>query len=155
MTSKKEATDQKEKASTEDCIIPPPVPTAALPNLTLPQPEHQIRDIREYVEIQASDETVIHLEKITSENILDKDYDVWDVHTDKSRWWVITSPTNLYSQKHFPSMDYTLSFHVGLTMRMAAGQKSGIPEQRERVAQAWRRLDQAEEALKKASERKP
>ena len=26
--------------------------------------------------------------------------------------------TNLYSQKHFPSLDYTLSFHIGLMMRL-------------------------------------
>jgi hypothetical protein len=44
----------------------------------------------------------------------------WDVHTTGDRYWVITNPTNLYSQQLFPSMDYTLSFHVGVTARMVA-----------------------------------
>jgi hypothetical protein len=34
--------------------------------------------------------------------------------TDEGRWWVITNLTNLYSQTHFPSLDYTLSFHIEL-----------------------------------------
>ncbi len=46
-----------------------------------------------------------------------RDHDVWDVHTDKDRWWVVTNPTNLYSQTLMPSLDYTLSFDVGLMAR--------------------------------------
>jgi hypothetical protein len=33
---------------------------------------------------------------------------------------VVTSPTNLYSQALMPSLDYTLSFHIGLMARVAA-----------------------------------
>src|SRR5215467_9949802 len=61
--------------------------------------------IREYVEWQARDERVEHAEQVKTERLLGRIYDCWDVHTNKGRWWVITSPTNLYSQQHFPSLD--------------------------------------------------
>jgi hypothetical protein len=57
---------------------------------------------------------VKHLEKLTSEYLLGPQYDVWDAHTNEGRWWVITNPTNLYSQELIKSMDVALSFHVGL-----------------------------------------
>ena len=75
-------------------------------------------DIAEYVLTQARDETVQNVERVKTEYIMGDPYEVWDVHTDKDRWWVITNPTNLYSQRHFPGLDYTLSFHVGLMMRV-------------------------------------
>ena len=80
--------------------------------------------IRSYVEWQAPDETVRHLEKVASESIFGQEMDAWDVRTNKGRWWVITNPTNLYSQKLFPSLDYTLSFHVGVTTRMMQSEMS-------------------------------
>jgi hypothetical protein len=67
---------------------------------------------------EAPDETVERLEKVASERILGRDREVWDVHTDRDRWWVITEPTNLYSQKQFPSLDVALSFHVGVIARV-------------------------------------
>jgi hypothetical protein len=51
------------------------------------------------------------------------DYDCWDVHTNKDRYWVITCPTNLYPQKYFPSLDFTLSFHIGVSARIVAMQR--------------------------------
>jgi hypothetical protein len=74
--------------------------------------------------------------------------------TDKDRWWVITNPTNLYSQKHFPSLDYTLSFHVGLMMRVMSGSAregegdaTPFDEVLRRQAQASERLEKAVEAV--------
>jgi hypothetical protein len=75
-------------------------------------------DIAGYMEIEAPDENVQHVEKIKREIVLGDAYDIWEATTDKGRWWVITNATNLYSQKHFPSLDYTLSFHIGLMMRL-------------------------------------
>ena len=72
--------------------------------MVTPQPKHEAEDIRRYVELETHDETVVHLEKVKSEVIQSKRMDVWDVHTDKSRWWVITNLTNLYPQDHFPSL---------------------------------------------------
>lgn len=109
--------------------------------------------IVDYVASQASDETVEHLEKIASERALGRDIDVWDVHTDVSRWWVITAPTNLYSQEQFPSMDVALSFHIGLTARvMERSERAAPDEQAEHFPTAWRKWEQAGEAFNKANE---
>jgi hypothetical protein len=107
------------------------------------------------MEWQAPDERVTHLEKVASERVFDRKHDVWDVHTNRGRWWVITSPTNLYSQKAFPSLDYVLSFHVGLMARVAAhSQKDGPAStaELERLLTPWRRWQQAAEALDRAEE---
>lgn len=136
----------------DDHVLPIVVPSVALPKFVMPQPENEAREIRRYVEIEAPDETVTHLEKIKTEAINDQRMDVWDVHTDRSRWWVITNLTNLYSQEHFPSLDYTLSFHVGLMARIAAHQGHEPDDRRKRVAAAWRRVDQADDSLDLADE---
>jgi predicted RNA-binding Zn-ribbon protein involved in translation (DUF1610 family) len=112
------------------------------------------RMITEYVEARTQGEEVLHAEKVKSERLLERDMDCWDVHTDKDRYWVITSPTNLYSQTYFPSLDYTLSFHVGLIVRVEARQRGAPSEsQRSRLTSVWRRwedalatYDQAQEA---------
>ena len=73
-------------------------------------PEHRKRSAQEYFESQVWDEEVLHLEHVASERIGRYECDVWDVHTDKGRWWVITDPmTNLYSQDDIKSMDVALS----------------------------------------------
>ena len=80
-------------------------------------------------------------------------YEVWDVTTDKDRWWVITHPTNLYSQRHFPSLDYTLSFHVGLMMRVSSRDARSAPgEESAPFDEVLRRLGQADEVLERAIE---
>jgi hypothetical protein len=37
------------------------------------------------------------IQKIYSENVLNVRHDVWDIHTNVDRWWVITEPMNLYA----------------------------------------------------------
>jgi hypothetical protein len=140
----------------DDCTIPGPVPSVALPRLKVrPDAEHEQRHVREYLEWQAPDEKVIHLEKVASERIFGGKFDVWDVHTDRQRWWVVTNPTNLYSQEHFPSLDYILSFHVGLMARVAAQKEketgAGHAE-RERLLAPWRRWEQAAQLIDVAEE---
>ncbi len=115
--------------------------------------DRQRQYIVDYMAGQAGDETVEHLEKVTSERVLGRVIDVWDVHTDTNRWWVITNPTNLYSQEQFPSMDVALSFHVGLTARvMEQSERVAPDEQAERFAVAWRKWEQAGEAPNNADE---
>ena len=110
---KKEAPEQNE------CVIHThPVPPGELGRYSVDGDPHSEMDIASYVEIEAPDENVQHVEKIKREIVLGDAYDIWEVTTDKDRWWVITNLTNLYSQKHFPSLDYTLSFHIGLMMRL-------------------------------------
>lgn len=136
-----------------ECTIPPALAPSSLPNLILNRDHHAERAIRDFVEWQANDETVEHAEKVTTEFVLGRRLDAWDVHTDKGRWWVITSPTNLYSQELFPSLDYTLSFHVGVTARMMSEPDPGVPMlEKALMASAWRRWEQAEEALESAEE---
>ena len=119
-------------------------------------PEHERRAIISYWESQSPpDEHVEHAEKVHTESIGGGSrYDVWDVHATDGRWWIITNPTNLYLQDQFPSMDYALSFHVGVTHRVLYGDKRTheTNEQRDRVSTSFRRLEQADDALKEADE---
>ena len=73
-------------------------------------------------------------------------HDIWDVHCTDSRWWVITEPTNLYSQADFKSRDVALTFHIGLSMRVSYLHDRRIPVQLPAVyllAGTWRRWEQA------------
>ena len=77
---------------------------------------------REHVEgyflSQSKDAEVTFLQKVHSESVAGHRHDVWDVHASDGRWWVITNPTNLYSQTQFPNMDYAVTFHLGLCIRI-------------------------------------
>lgn len=116
-------------------------------------PEHQKRNVTEYVELEAKGEKVKRAEKVASEKNFDLTHDVWDVETDKDRYWVITEPTNLYSHSDFPSMDYALSFHIGLMSRMSARQHTNATvEDIYRTPKTWRQWEQAHEALEVAEE---
>jgi hypothetical protein len=119
--------------------IPPPPAKHILGSFTLANPTSK-RAVSYYVETQARDERVLHAEKIKSEHLFGRDYDCWDVHTDQDRYWVITSPSNLYSQYYFPSLDFTLSFHIGLSARVI-DRSRGAPDdaQRARLTPVWRR----------------
>jgi len=131
--------------------IPPPLLKHILSSYTMGNPISR-RAIYDYVEIHTR-EKVLHAEKVKSEHVMGSDHDCWDIHTRKDRYWVITSPTNLYSQYYFPSLDYTLAFHVGVMARIMARQ-SGAPDdaQRSRLTPVWRRWEQAAETLDTAEE---
>lgn len=117
-------------------------------------PEHERRWVEEYLHSQSGEEFAIeHVEKLTSEYVMGREYDVWDAHTNEGRWWVITNPMNLYSQEAIKSMDVALSFHVGLMMRVLASQ----PSRRSEGPESWildvlRRLDVASSSLDRAKE---
>ena len=116
-------------------------------------PDEERQYIVDYLANEAPDESVEQLEKVATERVLGRDMDVWDVHTDKHRWWVITQPTNLYLQEQFPSMDIALSFHVGLMTRVMERRERTAPdEQGERFPAAWRKWEQAGDALSEARE---
>ncbi len=140
----------------DDCTIPRPVPSRALPSVVLETaPAHEAREVSEYVETQVRDERVVHAEMVASERVFQRKHDVWIVHTNKTRWWVVTNPTNLYRQKDFPSVDYLLSFHVGLIARTMSRQSQHAPasdEEQNRFAAAWRRWEQATETFDTAEE---
>jgi hypothetical protein len=139
--------------STDECTIPPAISTQSLTNLLFKRDEQAERDIRSCVEWQANGESVEHAERVATEAVLGRRLEAWDVYTDKGRWWVITSPTNLYSQELFPSLDYTISFHVGVMARMMSEPDPGVSElEQSLMASAWRRWEQAAEVLDEAEE---
>lgn len=134
-------------------VIPPAIPIEALASFTFDRDEKSAVEITAYVESQSRGETVSHAEKVMSQRVLGRKYECWDVRTDKARLWVITSPTNLYDQTLFPSLDYTLSFHIGLMARVMARHEpgTGVLEQITMPA-AWRKWEQAGQALNEAEE---
>jgi hypothetical protein len=137
-----------------DDIVPPALPKGELKDLLFDHSEQEAREVTDYVEWQCrGDEKVLHAEKVRTERVFGDDYDCWDVHTDKQRWWVITSPTNLYSRTLMPSLDYTLSFHIGLMARVAAHREpSGSVAQQELLVVTTRKMVQAGEAFDQADE---
>jgi len=148
--------DESKKEKTEDdgCVTHThPVPPDDLGRYSIERDPHSEMDIANYVSAEAPDENVQHVEKIKREVVLGDIYDIWDVITDKDRWWVITNLTNLYSQKHFPSLDYTFSFHIGLMMRLKSrsdgvdgNDPSPFDEVLRRGEQASKKHDSAVEA---------
>lgn len=92
--------------------------------------DEEIEAVREYFEWQAPDLSVTFMQKVYSEAVLNTRHDVWDIHTDKDRWWVITGGTNLYSQAQFPNMDLALTFHIGLVLRIPRTEEQQREDQR-------------------------
>jgi hypothetical protein len=110
--------------------------------------------IRGYVEDQAHEE-VVHLEKAASELVGPVRHDIWDAHCPESRWWVVTNPTNLYSQRDFKSRDVVLTFHLGLALRLQYAQDREVPVapgSAELLPGSWRRWQQAFEAYESGDE---
>jgi hypothetical protein len=103
---------------------------------------------------QARDEKVLHLEKVASERIFDRQHDVWDVHTDKERWWVVTQPTNLYprlfANSHAePRLHAVFSHWTNGTYGRAP---QGSEAEQELLLVTNRKIVQAGEAFDKADE---
>ncbi len=145
--------DKVPEVSKDDCIVHThPVPTGELNRYSVEGDPHSEMDIANYVHGQARDETVQHIERIKQEIVLGEVYEIWDVTTDKDRWWVITNLTNLYSQRHFPSMDYTLSFHIGLMARLRNRSDRIDGDSPTPFDEVFRRVDQAERKLDEAVE---
>jgi len=64
--------------------------------------ERERQEIVDYVYMSAPDETVEHLEKVTSERVVGRHIDIWDVHTNKERWWVIQCLLTYIRKNNFP-----------------------------------------------------
>lgn len=105
-------------------------------------------EISAYVESQAH-EQVVHLEKAASEMVGPVRHEIWDVHCEASRWWVVTNPTNLYSQEDFKSRDVVLTFHIGMALRVSYLKERDVPlapEAADLLPGSWRRWQQAFDA---------
>jgi predicted RNA-binding Zn-ribbon protein involved in translation (DUF1610 family) len=115
---------------------------------------HEERAIREYVLMESpKGERIKHAEKVATEHLYGSTHDIWDVRTSRHRWWVITEPTNLYSQTAFPSMDQAFTFHLGLGIRLANRNAPPVEDDEVvKIAGPWRRWQQAADALDEAEE---
>jgi hypothetical protein len=119
----------------------------------LPATQEEIDHVTAYVLSQAPDLDVTFVQKVYSENVLHVRHDVWDVHTNVDRWWVITEPMNLYSQEQFPNMDLALTFHIGLCLRIPRSERRQLSELPiEPFAEAYRYLEEAHDALRHSGE---
>lgn len=115
--------------------------------------QEEIDHVTGYMLSQAPDLRVQFVQKMYSENVLHVRHDVWDVHTNVDRWWVITEPMNLYSQEQFPNMDLALTFHVGLCLRIPRSERQKLSELPvEPFAECYRYLQEASDALQQSSE---
>ena len=116
--------------------------------------EREEEEVRAYVLSQSPRrEKVTHAEKVTTRRLYGESYDIWDVWTSRDRWWVITRPTNLYSQTDFVSMEVAFTYHVGLAVVLA--HRSAPPEADDdllRIAGPWRRWREADDELNEAVE---
>ena len=115
--------------------------------------QKEIERVTEYMRSQAPDLTVEFVQKVYSENVLHVRHDVWDVHTNVDRWWVITEPMNLYAQEQFPNMDLALTFHVGLCLRIPRSERQKLsefpPSRLQRVSVGFRRRLRRSHRLKR------
>jgi hypothetical protein len=119
----------------------------------LPSTPEEKQVIIDYMNWQAPDLTVEFVQKVYVENVISHQHAVWDVHTNVDRWWVITNPTNLYSQKQFPNMDLAVTFHVGLCVRIPRSDKPRLSDvDLEPMAGGYRHCSEALEVLKEAQE---
>lgn len=132
-------------AEASEHTIPEPLPPREIAQYLINTDPHLETDISEYFELEVPDETVLLVEKIKQEIVAGEAYEIWDVTTDKGRWWVITNLTNKYSQHHFPSLDYVLTFHVGLMMRVKSRSVGADADEPHPFDEVFRRKQQAEE----------
>lgn len=152
-STKKNKRKARKASKADDCVVHQhPVPPEEIAYYSPTRDAAAEQDIANYVHGQARDETVKHVERLKTEHVMGDAYEMWDVTTDKGRWWVITNLTNLYSQEHFPSLDYTLSFHIGLMTRIKSRPVSAYASRQHPFDEVFRREGQAEERFQRAIE---
>ncbi len=136
----------------DDCVVHDhPVPAEEMWRYSPDRDPDEEQGIIDYMRGQAGDEVVLHVEKVRTEYVLGDQYEMWDVTTDKDGWWVITNLTNLYLKRHFPSLDYTLSFHIGLMARLKTRDAAPDPDMAP-FAEVGRRDEQIMERWERAVE---
>lgn len=137
----------------DDCVVPTQFPPEVVASYVVESDPHAEKDIADYVSGQAHGETITHVERIRTEYICGKAYEIWDVATDQNQWWVLTNLTNLYSKEFFASLDFTLSFHIGLMHRLTDRQEKELGrEGASPFDEIYRRREQAEDLLDVAIE---
>ncbi len=87
--------------------------------------EEEKEAVTDYYLSQSKDASVTFAQKVYAESVIGHTHNIWDLHASDGRWWIITNPTNLYSQEQFPNMDLALTFHMGLCLRIPRSEKHG------------------------------
>ena len=106
-------------------------------------PDVEVKDIEQYVNSQTRDDTneVKLVQKVGSRRIASESYELYDVWMEKGdRWWVITHPTNLYSQEDFNSVEMAFTYHLGLRAIVFERSKAMEPDEDDEESQpeaAW------------------
>ncbi len=117
----------------------------------LPSTEEEKANVTAYYLSQSRNAEVRFLQKVYAETLIGHRHDVWDVHASDGRWWVITNPTNLYSQAQFPNMDLAVTFHMGLCLRIPRTQKQKLSDRQVRpFGEVFVKLQNASDALGQA-----
>lgn len=81
--------------------------------------EGEKQEVVDYYLWQSPESTEVRFaQKVYAESVIGHTHAVWDIHASNGRWWVITNPTNLYSQDQFPNLDLAITFHMGLCLRI-------------------------------------
>lgn len=114
--------------------------------------EEKVEIARYFLDQSPDGAEVLFLQKVYAEVLLGHRHDVWDLHANDGRWWVITNPTNLYSQDQFPNMDLAVTFHLGLCLRIPRTQQQRKADRRvlpfglvfEKLREATDALNQAQ-----------
>lgn len=116
--------------------------------------EHEERAIREYVNSQSPhDDQAGLVQRVHAQRVLGRVHEVFDVHCQKTRWWVITEPTNLYLQSDFPEAEQALIFHIGLGAVLAERSRGELDDDdAQHVTAPWRRYRDALAVMHEADE---
>jgi hypothetical protein len=143
---------RKKLKEAQEAIPNKSIPPKTLSKYTIKVDVHLAQDVENYVNSQVGDEKVEHVELVKEEIVLGTTYQIWDVSTGKSQWWVISDPMNLYDKDHFRSLDYTLSFHIGLMARISSRNAQAEPTEYDPFDELGRRRDQANARIQTAIE---
>ena len=105
-------------------------------------------EVKDYFLSQSPKATVSFVQKVYAATVVGHRHDVWDLHADDGRWWIVTNPTNLYSQEQFPNMDLVVTFHMGLCLRIPRTDKPPINlENLFPIAETFKQLEEVEASL--------
>ncbi len=117
-------------------------------------PEHEERRIQQYVDgqLRDPDDLVTLVQKVGERRVLTGKHELYDVHTAKGRWWVITNLTNLYSQEDFPQLDMAFTYHLGVCAVLSDRARREPEDESAYAAQAWRKFKSAADAMDTAGE---
>lgn len=119
-----------------DCVHSHPVPAEELSRYSIVRDPHSEQDIANYVEGQPRDETVQHVEKIKEEIVLGEVHEIWDVTTDKDRWWVSGLLMAVYNPPHPGELAAKLDVAASTLSRILKGSSRVTPEMALRLSKA-------------------